>query len=210
MIRTVKINTKSFFEDSAQNVFISESRKQLLMSIAKAVSKEFIYRNRVNINFICTHNSRRSQLSQVWSFFAIEYFGLSNIFSYSGGTEATAFHRNTVKTLQKVGFEFSVVDFSHQNPRYLITFKNTNKTILAFSKVFDDTSNKFPCIAITTCDSAEKNCPFIPDAIGRFHLPYKDPKNADNTQFQNEKYLETSQLIAAEMFFIFKQVKGSL
>lgn len=210
MIRIVKINTKSFFEDSEKNVFISKSRKQLLVSVAEAISKEFVYKNRANINFICTHNSRRSQLSQVWSFFAIEYFGLSNIFSYSGGTEATVFHRNTVKTLQKVGFEFSVVDFSHQNPRYLITFKNTNKTILGFSKVFDDNNNKSPYIAITTCDSAEKNCPFIPDAIGRFHLPYKDPKSADNTQFQNDKYLETSQLIAAEMFFIFKQVKGSL
>ena len=84
------------------------------------------------------------------------------------------------------------------------------RTILGFSKTYDDSNNAYPYIAITTCDSADQNCPFIPDAIERFHLPYVDPKTSDNTENQNEKYLETSKQIAGELFFIFKEVAENL
>lgn len=207
MISTNPTSTKIFFEEAHRTVNISPERKELLLDIANTIADEYLDREKINLNFICTHNSRRSQLGQVWSFYAAEYFQLNNIFTFSGGTETTAFHRNTVKTLQKVGFEFNVVDFSHQNPRYLITFKGTKKSIVGFSKTFDDAANEYPYIALTTCDHADENCPFIPDAIHRFHLPYKDPKVADGTDFQDEKYLEANQQIAAEIFIIFEEIK---
>ncbi|TYP96510.1 arsenate reductase [Tenacibaculum adriaticum] len=210
MINTHNINTKTFFENAKKNITLTEERLTLLKSIATKIVNELADRNKLNLNFICTHNSRRSQIAQVWSFYAIEYFKLTSIHPFSGGTEVTAFHRNTVKSLQKVGFEFSVVDFSHQNPRYLITFKDTRKSILGFSKTFDNEANEFPYIAITTCDNADENCPFIPDAIHRFHLPYIDPKIADNTEFQQEKYLETNQQIAGEIFILFNEVSKQL
>ena len=199
-----------FLKTQKKNLIISEERKNLLYSIADKIVKELEERDKINLNFICTHNSRRSQIAQVWSFFAAEYFKLENIFAYSGGTETTAFHRNTVKCLQKTNFEFNVKDFSHQNPKYLISFKGTQKNIQGFSKTFDHESNDYPYIAITTCDHADENCPFIPDAIDRFHLPYTDPKIADNTEQQNEKYLETSKKIAGELFLIFEEVKKLL
>lgn len=210
MISTNTIATKTFFEEANKNLQLTEDRKDLLLSVAGKIADEYLEREKINLNFICTHNSRRSQLAQVWAFYAAEYFKLENVFSYSGGTEATAFYRNTVKTLQRVGFEFNVVDFSHQNPRYLISFKGAKKSILGFSKIFDDTNNAYPYIAITTCDSADENCPFIPDAIDRFHLPYKDPKSSDGTDLQDEKYLETNQQIASEIFFIFNEVTNIL
>lgn len=210
MITSPKIDTKTFFESAKNNIVITEERNELLLEIADEIVEEYQDRERLNISFICTHNSRRSQMAQVWAFYAIEYFGLNNIFSYSGGTEVTAFHRNTVKCLQKVGFEFNVVDFSHQNPRYLITFKGTTKSILGFSKLYDNEENIYPYIAITTCDSADANCPFIPDAITRFHLPYLDPKVADNTEEMCEKYMQTSRQIAAELFVVFKEVKSRI
>ncbi|TCI84421.1 hypothetical protein [Tenacibaculum sp. M341] len=205
MIKTT-IETKVFFENAYNDLSISDERKSLLISIADKIYEEFEDRNKVNLNFICTHNSRRSQLAQVWSFFAIEYFKLNNINAFSGGTEVTAFHRNTVKSLQKTDFNFNVEDFSHQNPQYLISFKGTKKTIKGFSKLYDNENNEYPYLAITTCDHADENCPFIPDAIERFHLPYVDPKAADNTEYQNEKYLETSKQIAGEIYFIFDEV----
>jgi len=206
MIKTT-FKTKDFFEAAKNDLVISEDRKNLLYSIADKIVEELEDRDKINLNFICTHNSRRSQMAQVWSFYAIEYFELNNIFSYSGGTEVTAFHRNTVKCLQKTGFEFSVEDFSHQNPLYLITFKGAKKSIQGFSKTFDNQNNDYPYIAITTCDHADENCPFIPDAIHRFHLPYIDPKVADNTDLQNEKYLETSKTVAGELFLVFGEVR---
>lgn len=210
MIKTKNIGTKIFFEEASKEITISNERKELLISISDIIFNEYLERDKINLNFICTHNSRRSQFAQVWSFYAAEYFELTNIFTFSGGTEATMFHRNTVKSLQKVGFTFSVVDFSHQNPRYLISYEGTKKSILGFSKVYDHPQNSYPFIAITTCDSAHENCPFIPDAIERFHLPYNDPGAYDNTEKTEEVYLQTSKQIAAEMFFIFSEIKNRL
>ena len=208
MISTNTIATKTFFEEANKNLILSDDRKELLLAVADKIADEYLDREKINLNFICTHNSRRSQLSQVWAFYAAEYFNLENVFSYSGGTEATAFYRNTVRTLQKVGFDFNVVDFSHQNPRYLISFKGSKKSIIGFSKVYDDENNAYPYIAITTCNSADENCPFIPDAIYRFHLPFVDPKSSDGTDLQDEKYLEINQQIAGEIFFIFNEIKS--
>ena len=165
------------------------------------------FKNKIpKLNFICTHNSRRSQLAQVWGFFAAEYFNL-NIYSYSGGTEVTAFFLNTVKTLQKVGFTFNLQNFSHQNPKYVITFEGSSKSILGFSKRFDHQENKNPFIAITTCNNADTNCPLIPEAILRFHLPFVDPKSSDGLDNQDETYLKINQQIAAEIYYIFSEIK---
>ena len=96
-------------KQSQQNIVIDTTRKELLVKIANKIAANYNNDN-VNINFICTHNSRRSQLGQVWSFFAANYFNLP-INAFSGGTEVTAFHRNTVKTLTDVGFKFDVESF---------------------------------------------------------------------------------------------------
>lgn len=210
MIDTKNTNVKRFIEQAKNSITITNERNELLMLIADKIVEEYKEREKLNLNFICTHNSRRSQMAQVWAFFAIEYLNIGNIHSYSGGTEVTAFHRNTVKCLQKVGFEFSVLDFSHQNPRYSISFKDTDKSILGFSKIYDNEVNGYPYIAITTCDNADQNCPFIPDAIHRFHLPYTDPKTSDHTEQQHERYLKTCQQIAYEIFTIFEEVKSLL
>ncbi|SFS31829.1 low molecular weight phosphatase family protein [Lutibacter maritimus] len=210
MLRTESINTEHFFKSALENLTIDENRKQLLKSIAIYIAKQLTANKKVNINYICTHNSRRSQLAQVWSSYANNYYKFSDINSFSGGTAATAFYRNTVKTLQEVGFTFQIIEFSHQNPVYAINYKNGINPIVGFSKLYDDEYNKKPFIAITTCSNAAENCPFITDAIERFHLPFNDPKTFDNILYQSEKYLEINQQIAGEIHFIFKNIKNML
>jgi arsenate reductase len=209
MPKTSIISTENFFKLASKNIKLAEDRKKILLKISETVATEYTVNNVVNLNFICTHNSRRSQLGQVWAFYAANYFNL-NIHAFSGGTEVTAFYRNTVKTLQAVGFDFKVVEFSHQNPTYLISFEESTNSILGFSKRFDDETNKNPFIAITTCNNADKNCPFIPTAIERFHLPFEDPKFSDGTPEQSTTYLKTNEQIAAEVFFIFTEIKKML
>ncbi|WP_244923636.1 low molecular weight phosphatase family protein [Lutibacter oceani] len=200
-------NTEQFFKKSFNDLNIDANRMELLNEIALFISNELKNKTKVNLNFICTHNSRRSQLSQVWASYAAFYYKLKNIDSFSGGTAVTAFYRNTVKTLQEVGFNFQILEFSHQNPEYLISYENCTKPIIGFSKLYDDEHNKKPFIAITTCSNADENCPFISDAIKRFHLPFNDPKSSDGTPQQAEKYKEASKQIAGEIHFIFKRVK---
>ncbi len=208
MIDSTNIKTRKFFTEAIKKIAISTQREELLYTIAQKITIEYQERtNNFGINFICTHNSRRSQLAQVWTFFAIDYFNLDRIIGYSGGTEATSFHRNTVKTLQKTGFSFSLIDFSHKNPKYSISFKNAKKTLTVFSKLYDDVSNSQPYIAITTCSHADEDCPFISNAIHRFHLPFVDPKSYDNSFQEEEKYFTANQQIAGEIFLLFKKVK---
>ncbi len=209
MITTTTISPKNFFINAHKNIILSDDRKKLLLEISQEIIKEFDKEGIVNLNFICTHNSRRSQLSQVWGFFAADYFDL-NIHSYSGGTEVTAFFRNTVKTMQRVGFTFNLQNFSHQNPEYVISFDGSSTSILGFSKRFDHSENKQPFIAITTCNNADANCPFIPEAISRFHLPFVDPKSSDDSSVQDETYLKTNEQIAAEIYYIFSKIKERL
>ncbi len=210
MIAFQPIDTHTFFDAAAKNIQISSERKALLHKIAIKIAEKHHSSKKVNLNFICTHNSRRSQLAQVWSFFAIDYFKLKNIDVFSGGTAVTAFYRNTVKTLQNTGFHFDIEDFSHQNPTYRISFKESKKSILGFSKLFDNTHNKKPYIAITTCNHADENCPFIPDALHRFHLPFVDPKFSDKTATAENIYQKTNKQVAKEMYVIFKEVKKLL
>lgn len=209
MIKNPPLNTKDFFVKAIEEVEISEERKNLLTKIASSIEVLYKLDAIVRINFICTHNSRRSQLGQLWGHFAAEYFDI-NIRTYSGGTEVTAFHKNTVKTLQEVGFIFKIIEFSHQNPVYNISFEGAKNNAIGFSKIYDNEVNESPYVAITTCDSADENCPFIPEALKRFHLPYTDPKFADDTDERQEAYLATNKQIAAEMFYLFSLVKKEL
>ena len=206
MLKTSTISLENFFESAHKKTTITEDRKIVLSNIVAAIAREYSKNETVNLNFICTHNSRRSQLGQVWSFFAASYFNL-NINAFSGGTEVTAFYKNTVKTLQKVGFEFQLTDFSHQNPTYQISFNGNENRILGFSKLYSNPINTEPFMAITTCNNADTNCPFIPTASHRFHLPFIDPKHSDGTTKQEETYLQTSIQIAGEVYFIFSEVK---
>ena len=204
---TSAISTENFFINAKTKIILSDERKKLLLKISNGILEKYKKDGVVNLNFICTHNSRRSQLGQIWGFFAANYFDL-NINSFSGGTEVTSFFRNTVKTLQKVGFSFNLENFSHQNPKYSISFEGTSKSILGYSKRYDNKENKKPFIAITTCNNADTNCPFIPEASLRFHLPFVDPKSSDETDLQDATYLKTNQQIAAEIYYIFSEIKN--
>ena len=99
MIDTEAINTKQFFKKSKTDLTIDKKRTDLLTKIAQFISSELIADKKVHLNFICTHNSRRSQLSQIWANYAAFYYKLRNIDSFSGGTAVTSFYRKIVKAL---------------------------------------------------------------------------------------------------------------
>ena len=210
MVGTNKKLTAHFFQQVLEDLELENERRALLQSISNSIAELLHQKQRVNLNFICTHNSRRSQFAQVWAHYAIHTLDIPNCYSFSGGTETTAFFRNTVKSLQDVGFNFQLKNFSHQNPTYKISFKGCKRPIIGFSKVFDDESNVKPFIAVTTCSHADENCPFIPDASQRFHLPFTDPKKYDGSDKWMEMYQDTSKRIAGELHYIFDQVKVSI
>lgn len=188
----------------ALNQNIPSSRKVLLTEIIDYIKSKIDNNQEINLNFICTHNSRRSQLSQVWAKVASVYYGIE-INSYSGGVEVTAFNERAIDSLVRSGF--SVLFENSINPKYEISYAENENSIIAFSKLFDDDFNKADYFAaIMTCSDADENCPYIPKAEKRIPLRYDDPKSYDDTPIESEKYDERSLQIASEIFYVFSQI----
>lgn len=186
---------------------ITNVRKEELKPFIDFVQEKVLNNKNVNLNFICTHNSRRSHLSQVWAQVAAYYCNVKNVYCYSGGTEATALFPMAAQTLTSAGFQ--IVKLSEEsNPVYSIKYAENEHPIIGFSKTYNNHFNpKSEFAAIMTCNNADVNCPFIAGADKRIPIKYDDPKAFDNTPQQEEKYDERSNQIASEMLFVFSQIK---
>ena len=186
---------------------ISNERKEDLKPLIDYIQNKVNENSNVNLNFICTHNSRRSHLSQVWAQAASHHYNVKNVYCYSGGTEATALFPMAEKTLRNAGFEINKLS-EEKNPVYSIKYSENEPSIIGFSKKYDSSFNpKSEFAALMTCSHADENCPFIPGAEKRIPVRYNDPKAFDNTPQQEEKYEERSNEIATEMLYIFSQIK---
>lgn len=187
---------------------ISDERKTVLQPLTDFIQAKVSKDQEIRLNFICTHNSRRSHLSQVWAQAMANYFNIKNVFCYSGGTEATALFPMVAKTLQKSGFEVKTISEGF-NPIYSIKYAGNEHPIIGFSKKLDDDFNpKSEFAAIMTCDSANEACPFVPGAEKRIPITFDDPKAFDNSPQQAEKYHERSLQIATELGYVFSQIKS--
>ena len=100
---------------------LSEERKELLTSLIEFINNKVAKKEAVTINFICTHNSRRSHLSQIWAQTMAHYFGIENVFCYSGGTESTAMFPMVGETLKQSGFLVKNIS-EGDNPVYSIKY----------------------------------------------------------------------------------------
>jgi len=194
--------------NSLNNESISEARKKTLQALIDFIQIKVDNHQEIRINFICTHNSRRSHLSQVWAQTMAFYFNIKNVFCYSGGTESTALFPMAAKTLENSGFEVKTIS-ENINPIYSIKYAENEHPIIGFSKKFDDPFNpKSEFAAIMTCSQADGDCPFIAGAEKRIPITFEDPKAFDNTPQQAEKYIERSLQIATELFYVFSQINS--
>ncbi len=187
---------------------ISEERKAVLQPLIDFIRSKVSNRQEIRMNFICTHNSRRSHLSQVWAQTLAYHFNIKNVFCYSGGTESTALFPMVAETLQNSGFQVKTIS-KNENPIYSIKYADNEHPVIGFSKVLDDEFNpRSGFVAIMTCDSANEACPFVPGAEKRIPITFEDPKAFDNTPQQAEKYKERSLQIATELFYVFSQLNS--
>ncbi|WKN40491.1 protein-tyrosine-phosphatase [Tunicatimonas pelagia] len=187
---------------------ITAQRKADLQEVSSYVSQKLSAKKTTNLVVICTHNSRRSHFGQFWLQAATYYYHLPNIRTFSGGTEATAFHPNAVAALERAGVNFSQTDKSSSNPQYLASWDNDHPAIPMFSKKYDHSENPRSLFAaIMVCSDADEACPFIPGADARFSLPYQDPKQYDNTPQEREQYDERCRQIAREMLYAMSSVQ---
>lgn len=186
---------------------ITEDRKEVLQPLIAFIQDKKDNGKEIAINFICTHNSRRSHLTQIWAQTIAAHLNIKNVVTYSGGTEATAMFPKVAETLTNQGFNILKLSDT-ENPVYAIKFDDNSHPIIGFSKKFTSEFNPTSGFAaIMTCSQADGACPFIAGAEKRIPITYEDPKLFDNTDQQSAKYAERSIQIATEMLYIFSQIK---
>lgn len=182
---------------------IPSDRKSQLQLLATYIRSKYHDGVTPHLTVICTHNSRRSHMGQLWLAVAAEYYGLPELKSYSGGTEATAFFTNAVHALRKVGFAITG-NRGHDNPRYMVQWSDHMDPQPAFSKKYDQSppnpSTDFG--AIMVCNSAAEACPVVTGADFRIALPFDDPKAYDGTKLAAIKYYERALDIGREILYV--------
>jgi arsenate reductase len=190
---------------------IGEKRIEELQQLAFYIQRKYLLKERPVLSFICTHNSRRSQLGQIWAHAASCYYN-KDLKAYSGGTESSAFNKRSVAALIRAGFivENQSLQAEEDNPLYFVKVNEASEPIKMFSKKYDHKSNpKEAFAAIMVCSDADENCPFIPGAEKRFAIRYDDPKAFDNSDQESAMYDERCRQIAREMLYVFSFITES-
>ena len=191
---------------------IPADRKKVLERVSAYISERLRSGEPARLTFICTHNSRRSQIAQLWAQAAARFCGVPGVAVFSGGTEATAFDPRAVSAMVRAGFriERSSNDVNEDNPLYLVHAGSEIPPARASSKTFLDPSNpQRGFCAVLTCSSADRDCPVIPSADRRVLVPYEDPKSADGTDREAEVYDERCREICREMGWLFARAGGT-
>lgn len=184
---------------------IEPSRRPILNSLIDAIKENTLFNKEVAINFVCTHNSRRSQFAQFWATLMASYFDVQHVSCFSSGVEVTALHANVVNTFKNIGVD--VNQSGKENPIFFLKYAENAAPIKMFSKLLEDQVNtQRNFIAVMTCAEADEGCPFVPGAIARIPLRYEDPKQFDGTNEVEKAYETTSQLIANEMKYVFSRI----
>ncbi len=185
---------------------ISTDRKNVLLPLVNYIQTKKNNNEIIRLNFICTHNSRRSHLSQIWAQTLAYHFNIRNTYCYSGGTEATAMYPKVAETLIKQGFQIKALS-ENDNPVYAVKFAANEHAVICFSKVYSNDFNpKNNFGAIMTCNNADEGCPLVIGAEARFPIKYDDPKTFDGTDLLSAKYAERSLEIAQEMWWVMRSI----
>lgn len=185
---------------------ILQSRRDTLQYLIDFIQEKRNQQEKVNLHFICTHNSRRSHLAQAWAQVMADHFSIDQVYCYSGGTIETAIFPTILETLAQSGFKITL-STRGLNPIYRLTYSANKPPIIGFSKKWDNAFNpKNKFAAILTCSQADEHCPLIPGAEKRVSLPFEDPKTYDGHPHQSSKYKEISLEIATELYYVFSKI----
>jgi hypothetical protein len=192
---------------------IPADRQADLQELGQYLYEKVKAEQEIKLTVICTHNSRRSHIGQLWLLVAAEWYGIDNLQAFSGGTEATAFNKRAVEALNRAGFRIGGTN-STDNTTYSASWSRGSRPgakVLMFSKKYDHTINpKENFGAVMVCSEADKSCPVVPGAEARFSLPFEDPRYYDGTASEELEYDKACRLIARDIFYAVNHAKELL
>jgi len=110
----------------------------------------------MNILFLCTGNSCRSQMAEAWG----RRLARRGFEFRSAGTAAHGLNPRAVAVMAEAG-----VDMSTQQ-----------------SKVLNETMLHGADLVVTVCGHADERCPLLPPGVRKMHWPLPDPASAQGTE----------------------------
>ena len=119
---------------------IPAERLAILKPVADYIQQKKDTGALIRLNFICTHNSRRSHLSQIWAQTMAYHFGVQNVFCYSGGTESTSMFPKVAEILSNQGFQIQKLS-ENSNPVYAVKYGETTNRVIQRKKLRNSTGN---------------------------------------------------------------------
>jgi arsenate reductase len=186
---------------------IPQSRRLELEQLSSYIRQTAGQDGITRLTFVCTHNSRRSQLAQIWTSVAAAHYIIPAVETFSGGTEVTAFNDRCIEALRRCGLEITAGGADTENPRYQVEFQDGRIAELCFSKIYDSAPNPVSHFcAVMTCSQADEACPLVSGCDLRISITYEDPKIADDTAWEQDLYDERSRQIAREMLYMMSRV----
>lgn len=203
----IQLDRLSDYVDERTREFglIEPERREALLQLVAHINTIQATGKPVRLTFICTANSRRSQLAEIWAATAAAHYDVPHIETYSGGTGVSAFNKRISRTLTGAGFE--VIMRPGFNSQVQVRYSDREPPIFCYSKVHNDPVNpREDYIAVVLCDDAEVACPVMPGATYRVFIPYVDPRLSDHSDDEREAYHERNAQIAREMLFVMSRV----
>ncbi|UDQ99512.1 arsenate reductase ArsC [Lentisphaerota bacterium WC36G] len=104
---------------------------------------------KLNLLFLCTGNSCRSQMAEGWA--KALKGDLYNV--YSAGIETHGLNPNAVKVMAEAG-----IDITNQKSQHIDEFDNVKLDIV-----------------VTVCGNAHETCPILPVYCKKVHVGFDDP-----------------------------------
>ncbi|WP_319779397.1 arsenate reductase ArsC [Maridesulfovibrio sp.] len=105
--------------------------------------------NKINVLFLCTGNSCRSQMAEGWT----RHLKGDLINVYSAGIETHGLNTNAVKVMDEAG-----VDISGHKSQHIDELRDVQIDYV-----------------VTVCDHAHETCPFFPGGSKVVHVGFDDP-----------------------------------
>ncbi len=192
---------------AAEHGRIGDARQALLGTLADWIAAAHRDQRSIHLLFVCTHNSRRSHMAQLWARAAAIREGI-DLASWSGGTEATAFDPRAVSAMARAGFEVEPTEAT-DNPVRRVHPGPDLPVEACFSKTLSAATNpRRDFAAIMVCDDADRACPTVAGAAARFGIPFEDPKASDGTPAETATYDDRCARIAREMMWVMTRAAG--
>ncbi len=110
----------------------------------------------LNILYLCTGNSCRSQIAEGWT----RALGNDRVKVQSAGIEAHGKNPRAISIMQEAGIDISGQESTIVNNRMLNSAD----------------------VVVTVCGHADEQCPVLPPGIRKIHWPLTDPAKATGTE----------------------------